>query len=215
MARPEGRATTAGELSALIAALENLGALKNLDAVITGYFATPEQIEIVARLITKLNSKIILIDPVMGDHGKLYVAEPVAMALRDHLLPLATITTPNAFELSWLTSLPVINAQTAITAGQKLKIDRVIVTSVPNGETALDTILVQNNNMKTYATPRLAHVPHGIGDMLAGLYLAGVLNNPDTALEKALAILNRAIALSEQTQVLAVAEALYESRLAK
>jgi pyridoxine kinase len=64
--KPEGRATAAGEMSAMIAALEKLGAFKNLGAVITGYFANAEQIEIIASLIARLKCKIILIDPVLG-----------------------------------------------------------------------------------------------------------------------------------------------------
>ena len=97
--KPEGRATAAAEMSAMITALKKLGAFENLDAIITGYFASAEQIEIVAAFIAKLKCSIVLIDPVLGDHGKLYVGEAVAQAIRDKLLPLATIVTPNAFEL--------------------------------------------------------------------------------------------------------------------
>ena len=43
-------------------------------------------------------------DPVIGDVGRgSYVAAGVAEFFRDRALPLATIATPNAFELEWLT----------------------------------------------------------------------------------------------------------------
>ena len=42
---------------------------------------------------------------VMGDHGRLYVAEDVANAIATHLVPRATCLTPNGFELAWLTGL--------------------------------------------------------------------------------------------------------------
>ncbi len=45
----------------------------------------------------------VLCDPVIGDHGGLYVPEAVATAIRDRLMPLATLATPNRFELAWLT----------------------------------------------------------------------------------------------------------------
>lgn len=43
-------------------------------------------------------------DPVMGDTGPgLYVPEAIAGVMRDRLLPMADIATPNPFELAWLT----------------------------------------------------------------------------------------------------------------
>ena len=118
--KPEGRATAAAEMSAMITTLKKLGAFENLDAIITGYFASAEQIEIVAAFIAKLKCSIVLIDPVLGDHGKLYVGEAVAQAIRDKLLPLATIVTPNAFELSWLTGLPIGSSKEAVHAARRL-----------------------------------------------------------------------------------------------
>ena len=44
-----------------------------------------------------------LVDPVLGDAGRLYVAQETAEAIRDRLIPLADIATPNLFELGWLT----------------------------------------------------------------------------------------------------------------
>jgi pyridoxine kinase len=130
LGKPEGKATAASELTAMITALEKLDAFENLDAVITGYFASAEQIEIVAALIERLKCKIIMVDPVLGDHGKLYVGQAVAEAIRDHLLPFATILTPNAFELSWLSGLPTRNSVEAIQAARSLKVNEVIATSV-------------------------------------------------------------------------------------
>ena len=49
-------------------------------------------------------------DPVIGDVGRgVYVAPGVGEFFRDRALPQATILTPNAFELEWLTGLPVGN----------------------------------------------------------------------------------------------------------
>ena len=44
-----------------------------------------------------------LCDPIIGDTGGLFQPEAVAGAIRDRLLPLADIATPNRFELGWLT----------------------------------------------------------------------------------------------------------------
>ena len=121
LGKPEGRATAASEMSAMLRALKNLGAFEQIDAIITGYFASAEQVEMIASLIAEINCSIVLVDPVLGDHGKLYVPETTALAIGRKLLPLATIITPNAFELSWLSGSTVYNVEEAVAAARKLQ----------------------------------------------------------------------------------------------
>ncbi len=204
--KPEGRATAASELMAMIAALEKLGAFENLDAVITGYFANAEQIEIVAALIIRLKCKIVLIDPVLGDHGKLYVGQAVAEAIRDRLVPLATTLTPNAFELSWLTGLATQNSEEAIHAARSLKVGDVIATSVVKSVSELSTLRISGGRVETITSLREAKVPNGTGDFLSGLYLSGLLSEaPQSAFADAMRLLQKAIARSKGTRVLDVA----------
>ncbi len=204
--KPEGRATAASELAALISALEKLGAFENLDAVITGYFASAEQIQIFAALIARLKCKIVLVDPVLGDHGKLYVGQVVAEAIRDQLVPLATILTPNAFELSWLTGLPTENREQAIRAAQSLKVVDLIATSVVKSASELSTLRISREQVETITAPIEAKVPNGTGDFLSGLYLSGLLSeSPQSAFANAMRLLQKAIARSKGTSVLDIA----------
>lgn len=204
--QPEGRATAPSELSAMIAALEKLGVLANLDAAITGYFASAEQIEIVSALIAKLKCKIVLIDPVLGDHGKLYVGQAVAETIRDRLVPLATILTPNAFELSWLTGLPTRNTDEAIRAARSLKVVEVIATSIVKSVHELSTLRITSIQVETIISQMEAKVANGTGDLLSGLYLAGLLSGaPQSAFADAMHHLQQAIARSKGTAVLDVA----------
>jgi pyridoxine kinase len=203
--KPEGRAIAATELAAMIAALEKLGAFENLDAMITGYFASAEQIEIVATLIARLKSKIVLIDPVLGDHGKLYVGQAVAEAIRDKLMPLATILTPNAFELSWLTGLTTDNAEEAVHAARSLNIIEVIATSVVSSADELSTLRITSGEVEAITSPIETEVPNGTGDLLSGLYLSGILgSSPQSAFANAMAKLQQVIKQSKGTMVLDV-----------
>ncbi len=200
------------DIASMMDALEKLGALKNIDAVLTGYFATASQVETVAAVLGRLQCPIVLVDPVIGDHGRLYVGEDVAVAIRDHLLPLATILTPNIFELSWLVGVSVDDRKTAISVAQNLNIDTVIVTSVPVGIAQLATVLVRGPHVSEVVSPKLSSVPHGTGDYLSGLFLARQFSTrKNHALQESVAILQSAIALSGSTGVLAVAEALHKS----
>lgn len=205
--KPVGHAI---DLHAMIEVLDKLGALKNIDAIITGYFSNAGQVEVIAQLIAKLKCPIVLVDPVLGDHGKLYVSETVAAAIRDQLVPLATMITPNAFEMSWLSGLPVTNRETALQAARTLDVRDVIVTSVFVDADTLGTLHVAANKVDELVTSRRDHVPNGVGDFLSGLYLARQFSDArSTALPDSMVVLQRAIALSHDTGVLAVAEALH------
>jgi pyridoxine kinase len=121
----------------------------------------------------------------MGDDGELYVAQDVAEAIRDNLMPLATILTPNLFELGWLAG--DLHSKDYITLAQRLPCQEILITSVPAGE-KIGTYLVQAGGLLRHQAMKLANVPNGTGDHLAGLYLGHRLQNaPDQAFIKAMA----------------------------
>lgn len=47
-------------------------------------------------------SESLVCDPVLGDNGSFYVPESLIPIYQKELLPLATIATPNHFELEWV-----------------------------------------------------------------------------------------------------------------
>ena len=59
-----------------------LGVLDNCVGVMTGYFASADQIQIAASFIRRMKEKndslYVLVDPVLGDDDSLYVAKDVA-----------------------------------------------------------------------------------------------------------------------------------------
>ena len=100
------RDVAGSELAATLAALEADGCWPSLDAVLTGYFVTPDAVAAAAQAIRRIKEAnprvLVLVDPVLGDAGRLYVAQATAEAIRDVLIPIANIATPNLFELAWL-----------------------------------------------------------------------------------------------------------------
>src|SRR5207237_6184509 len=93
------RDTPAAELTDMLSALEVDGCWPSLDAVLTGYFTSPQGVVAAAEAVGRIKAAKpgipVLVDPVVGDAGRLYVAQAPAEAIRDALLPLATIATPN------------------------------------------------------------------------------------------------------------------------
>ena len=52
----------------------------------------------------------------MGDTGGLYVPQETAEALRDLLLPIADIATPNRYELEWMSGAKLDDIRSVIAA---------------------------------------------------------------------------------------------------
>ena len=103
-----GRAFDAGMIDECVAGLQAIGVLSRCAGLLTGYLGKPEIGEAALRALASIraaNSEgAYACDPVIGDIGRgSYVAEGVGEFFRDRALPLATIATPNAFELEWLT----------------------------------------------------------------------------------------------------------------
>jgi pyridoxine kinase len=201
--KPVGSPISDDEFESL---LERVTGMTSIDAVMTGYFASITQVSITAKTIARLKRKdappLILIDPILGDDGKLYIDEQRAKAIRDVLLPLATIATPNLFELGWLTASTPRKREAVVAAACSLGLDEVIVTSVPDGDD-LTTIHVANDHAYALRAKRLASVPRGTGDFLAGAYLAYRLKtSPHIAIRKAHQQLARVIAASGTTGIL-------------
>lgn len=158
--------------------------------VISGYLGDAAQADAIADLVTSLKQgdrpPLYLCDPISGDAGRLYVPEATATAIRDRLLPLADIATPNAFELSWLSGMPTTTPNEAAAAAASLPPDRVVVTSAPAlFGNSLATMLVTRDKTLIAEHPAIANAPHGPGDLLSALMLAYLLDGADD--EKALA----------------------------
>lgn len=78
----------------------------NFSGILTGFLGSAEQIDIVHRFFErfKLEDTITVVDPVMGDYGKLYPTYTPCLAGRmESLLEFSDILTPNLTEASILT----------------------------------------------------------------------------------------------------------------
>lgn len=199
LAKPSGVKLPAAEIEAILKSLEALGALDSCIGVMTGYFAGADQISVAASFIHKMKDKnpslYVLVDPVLGDDGSLYVSSEVASAIRDDLLPLATCITPNCFELGWLSGKPVSNKAEVLLAAATLPHKEILATSIPAGANTLATLAIVGSGYSETSTAIKSSVPHGTGDFLAGLYFAARLNGFESreALKLSIGILDSAI----------------------
>ena len=200
----------AADLAALLAALEADGCWAGLDAVLTGYFPSANTVEVAADAVARIkstNARVrVLVDPVLGDAGKLYVAPDTAAAIRDRLLPLADIATPNLFELGWLSGGAADRAG-IIAAARRLGPATVVVTSALENAGDVTTLLVTPVDAVEHCERGHANIPNGAGDLFAGLLLGHLLIKPslEAALSASLADLDTVLAASAGKPVLDLA----------
>lgn len=191
----------AEQFSAFVEDLARSPRLAEVGGVLTGYFGDAGQVTAAARLIGAVKAlnpgARVLCDPVTGDAGGLYVGETVAAAIRDELLPLADIVTPNRHELAWLTGTDTSTPAAAIAAAEATGRPLVAVTSAPAlmaGNTG--ALLVAGRQRVMVEHRAIERPPNGPGDLFAALLLARLLSGEpaEEALRKATASAFEALA---------------------
>lgn len=193
-----GSPVPVGQIAEMLAALEANGWLADLDAVLSGYLPSAAHVTLVADLLRRLRDQDrpprIVIDPILGDTpGGLYVPEPVAIALRDKLVPLADVLTPNAFEAGWLCGAPIETLEQAADAARGLAANgrTVLLTSAPVPETRIGVLQHGPTGTQLWASPQRAGVPHGVGDVFSAFIAAG--QSPGTALGHLTALIDASL----------------------
>lgn len=182
-----GEQVPVGRLRAMFEALEANGWLGDIDAVLLGYMPSAEHVAFVAgavEQVRKANPEVLcLCDPIIGDDpGGLYVDEDIAAAIRDTLLPVADITTPNRFELEWLGGKNAKVVKTAKGVAGALGPARVLVTSLRGKDPqSLVNMLASEKELNLTTVSKRKSAPHGVGDLMAALYLSHVLSGKSDA----------------------------------
>jgi pyridoxine kinase len=188
-----GRVLDAELVADLLRGVEERDLVDEAAVLVTGYLGSPDNAAVIAdfveRALTRNSRLLYLCDPVIGDDGRIYVADGILDVVRHRLLPAASLITPNQFELELLSGVRIadadaLRAATVAIAGQG-RIDVIAtgctLTDTPDGQ--VETILCADSQLSRFATPRLPIRPYGTGDLLTGLIAAHLAKG--TAIEAA------------------------------
>ena len=166
------------QFSAILEALTTLRVLPQINNVMTGYLGDASQARPIHSMIknwqTERHDGLYILDPVLGDGGRLYVENAVVDQIRQTLLPLAHIVTPNQFELGLLTESQINNVHDATKAAktmlqQNLNLQAVIATGIENGELGISDIKVTRLDVNTLDYAKRPHGVAGGGDLLTAI----------------------------------------------
>lgn len=145
------------------------------DAISIGYLSDPAQAEAVEKLLDAFESPVIL-DPVMGDNGKLYsrITQAHVGALR-HLARRAKLLLPNVTEAAALTGLGYRESAEKDyyrSLGQallELGPEAVVITGVPLSEGKTGFLSLDRNGEFFYQAKKHPRAFHGTGDLFSAV----------------------------------------------
>ena len=169
---------------------EYIGMWKKLglqfDGIMSGFLGSEEQIGIVEMFIREFAGKntIVVVDPVMGDHGKIAGTYTEAMCREMRkLVSLADIITPNLTEACKLTDTPYREygwKRTELLAmAAKLRQmgpEKIVITGIPQGEFIANFMYQEGESSGMMRVHRAGDERCGTGDLFAAIVAADAVN---------------------------------------
>lgn len=154
------------------------------NGILTGYLGSPEQIAIVQRFLEEFNTAdtVTVVDPVMGDYGKLYPSySPLLAQKMSALVPFADILTPNLTEACLLTGVeyrPDLCEDSLKALCEKLSEmgpQRIVISGLERGED-LENFVYENGNYTVIREHKVGPCRSGTGDVFASILAADAVN---------------------------------------
>jgi hydroxymethylpyrimidine/phosphomethylpyrimidine kinase len=135
-----------------------------------GAMLSPESVHAVADALTAFPDTPIVVDPVLAaSTGDTLANEPTRIALRDALLPRATLITPNLAEASALLDRSITDVATMRAAATDLTARGAKAALIKGGHLAGDPadVLSDARGIHEFREPRIDATLRGTGDLLA------------------------------------------------
>lgn len=159
------------------------------DCISTGFMVNPRQVDIIKKLIENSESKspTVVVDPIMGDEGKLYNGmSDLNVNIMRSLAAYADILIPNYTEACFLTdteyceSISMTDGEELISGLRKLGAKSVVITSakVDGSDCVIGYDSIKNKGFKIDFEMINARFP-GTGDIFSAVLIGKVMNGKE------------------------------------
>ncbi|MTE24055.1 pyridoxal kinase PdxY [Microbacterium sp. ZXX196] len=180
------------EVADVITGVEERGAFPGIDAALSGYQGSEGIADVIVDAVRRVKAAnpdaLYACDPVMGNaRSGCFVAPAIPDLLRDVVVPVADIITPNQFELGFLTGTTpdtIDSTLDSVDAARAMGPGTVLVTSVerpdrPDG--TIGMLAVDDAGAWLVETPYLPMKANGSGDVTAALFTSHYARTRDAA----------------------------------
>lgn len=167
------------------------------EAITSGFLGSKEQIAVVTDFIKQFRTgrTTVVIDPVMGDHGRLYSTYNDEMCTEmKKLVSFADIITPNLTECCRLTDTPFKEKgwkkKELFTMAEALSAkgpEKIVITGIPQGEFIANYVYQKDQEPRILRTHREGTERSGTGDIFSSIIAADAVNGVgfDASVKKA------------------------------
>jgi len=155
-----------------------------IDGIYTGYFSNGKQCNIVLDYINHYNYAKIIVDPIMGDNGKIYskITQNIINGITD-LVKIADIVTPNLTEAYILLGEKIINQRVSqdkaikmLYGLQKLGAKTIVIKGVTLEDNKIYNFVLENNKIYKIGYKLIRQNYPGTGDIFASVIVAEYIN---------------------------------------
>ncbi|AGZ44077.1 pyridoxal kinase PdxY [Actinoplanes friuliensis] len=171
------------DVAEIILGVEERGVFPQIDAVLSGYQGGVGIGDVIVDAVRRVKaanpSALYACDPVMGNaKSGCFVAPEIPDLLRDRVVPVADIITPNQFELGYLTGTEPASIESTLASADLARAagpSTVLVTSVERPdreEGTIEMLVVDPTGAWLVTTPHLPFKANGSGDVTAALFTA-------------------------------------------
>lgn len=169
-----------GKMQAYVDEWKKLGL--TFDGIETGFLGSKEQMEIVIGFLKDFSTRdtVVVVDPIMGDHGRTYATytKPMCEEMKK-LVCYADIITPNMTEACILTDTPyhedkwkMKEIRALAEALSRMGPKKVVITGIPQGEFIANYCYEHDGEARLLRTLKVGTQRCGTGDIFAAIITA-------------------------------------------
>lgn len=179
------------------------------DGIATGFLGSKEQISEVIHFfdLFKTKDNLVLVDPVMGDYGRLYSSYTDEMCEEmKKLVPYADILTPNLTEACRLLDIPYHKADVSeeglaeiCRRLSQMGPERVVITGLQADNKITNFLFEKGRAPEKIVVDKIGKDRSGTGDVFTSVVFADIINGQNFlgAVQKAVDFINKAIQFTE------------------
>ncbi|MDO5145473.1 MAG: pyridoxamine kinase [Eubacteriales bacterium] len=183
------------------------------DGICSGFIGSKEEIELVVDFFDRFKKEdtLSVVDPVMGDYGKLYSSYTDEMCQEmKRLLPYADVLTPNLTEACRLLDLNYHDVDISPDALEEIGAalcekgpNRVVITGLQQGTKIFNYIYEKNKAAKLISTRKIGEDRSGTGDVFSSIVTGALVQDDEfeTAVNRAIVFLDKAIAYTVRQEL--------------
>ena len=187
-----GPLIAAEDVRDVLTGVEERGVFPQVDVVLSGYQGGVGIGDVIVDAVRRVKaanpSALYACDPVMGNaRSGCFVAPEIPDLLRERVVPVADIITPNQFELGYLTGTEPSTLESTLASADQARAmgpSTVLVTSVERPdreEGTIEMVVVDDAGAWIVRTPMLPFKATGSGDVTAALFTAHYRRTGDAA----------------------------------